>query len=399
MLKKIFVFSILLVFVINISYFKLFFGSTFIGWLGNAMYLIALPILLSSIPKKGNKVEWLYIGVMILGLVFHAFLPESEKHTIKDSLQWLFLVVLIIASQKYKAPQLLFYTLLAFFITNCVLAMVEYKLQANLFDYRYVEGFSNFTEKSEFRAFGLMEHPLQSANITLIIMSFIMISKDIKRSLKIVLLTLGTLAVLCFNSRFAIIICFCMLAYRYLLYNVKPVIAIMLGVLVYALFLSDITSFIQQNSQIFGRLAEKNNLSDDSSLTRLLSYLYFWNADWNLQNIVLGGRIIYIPGTEYSLENGVLLTISWWGWVVGILKVILELIISYLCLKNYNVKDKWIVMIACWGTAFANNNSMFTFVFAFFIISFLSIDALANQKKNKKAIKISQVLFVKSKNN
>jgi hypothetical protein len=394
--KKIFVFSLLLVFVINISYFKLVLDSTYIGWLANGMYLIALPILFSSINKKGNKAEWLYIGVMILGLVFHAFLPDSEKYTIKDSLQWVFLVVLIIASQKYKTPQLLFYTLLTFFITNCVLAMVEYKLQTNLFDYRFVEGFSNFTEKTEFRAFGLMEHPLQSANITLIIMSFIMISKDIKRSLKIVLLTLGTLAVLCFNSRFAIIICFCMLAYRYFLYNVKPVIAIILGVLVYALFLSDIASFVQQNSQIFGRLAEKNSLSDDSSLTRLLSYMYFWNAGWSLQDILLGGRIIYIPGTEYSLENGALLTISWWGWVVGILKVMLELVISYSCLKKYNVKDKWMVMIACWGTAFANNNSMFTFVFAFFIISFLSIDALANQKKHKKTMKISQVPFVKS---
>jgi hypothetical protein len=382
--KKVFVFSLFFLFAINISYFKLALGSTYIGWLANATYLITIPILLSSTYKKGNNVEWLYIWVMLLGLLIHAFLPESEKYTTKDSVQWIFLLVIIIVSRKYNAPRIIFYTLLIFFITNCVLAMVEYKLQVNLFDYRFVEGFSNFSEKKEFRAFGLMEHPLQSANVTLIIMSFIMISKDINRGLKISLLTLGTLAIICFNSRIAIIICACLLVYRYLLYNVKPVFVIILGTLVYTLFISDITSFVQQNSQVFGRLAEKNNLTDDSSLTRLLSYLYFWNARWNLQDIVLGGRVIYMPGSELTLENGILLTISWWGWIVGLLKVILELVISYLCLKKYNVKDKWMVMIACWATAFANNNSMFTFVFAFFIISFLSIDSLANKKMKMK---------------
>lgn len=378
--KKIFVFSLLFVFVINISYFKLVFGSTYIGWLANAMYLIALPILFSSIHKKGNKAEWLYIGVMILGLVFHTFLPESGKYTIKDSLQWVFLVVLIIASRKYKTPRLLFYTLLIFFIAHCTFAIIEYKLQTNLFDYKFVENFSNFSAAKEFRAFGLMIHPLQAANVTLIIMSFIMISKHINWSLKIALLIVGTLAILCFNSRFAMIICICLFAYRYLLYNVKPVFIIIFGVLFYTLFLSDIGFYIQQNSQIFGRLAEKNNLTDDSSLTRLLSYLYFWDARWNLQDIVFGGRVIFMPGSELTLENGILLTISWWGWIVGIAKVILELIISYLCLENYNIKDKAMVLIACWGTAFANNNSISTFVFAFFIISFISFDSLANKK-------------------
>jgi hypothetical protein len=392
MLKKAFIFSILSVFATNISYFELMFGSTFIGWLANATYLIMLPLILILKHKKGNNIEWLYIGVMLLGLVFHAFLPGKQEYLIKDSAKWIFLVVLVIASRRYNAPRFIFYTLIVFFIVNCILAIIEYKLQRNLFDYLYVEEFSSFYVENEFRAFALMYHPLASANVIIIIMSFIMISKEINWRLKILLLTLGTSAMLCFNSRTAMIICGCLLVYRYLLYNVKPALIVILGILVYSLFLSDIGSFIQQNPQFFGRLAVKNNLTDGSSQTRLMSYLYFWNAGWSFQDIVLGGRYINMPGTKTSLENGILLTISWWGWIVGILKVILELVISYLCLKKYNIKDKAIVLIACWGTAFANNNSINTFVFAFFIISYLGINSMAYRKTMKKP-KIQHLLY------
>jgi hypothetical protein len=384
MLKFFYIFSILVVFIANISFAKIIISPTYVGWLVNVTYILGITLLIPSIYKKGKKLEWAYIGTMLLGLLFHSFLPEEEKYPLINAIQWIFPVIIIIASRKYRPPVLFFYLLLTFFITHSVLAIIEYKLQNNLYDYSYVEGFSLYSDSKDFRAFGLMEHPLYSANVTLIIMSFIMISKDINSGLKITLLTLGTLAMLCFNSRTAMIICGCLLIYRYLLYNIKPIFIIILGVLIYALFLSDIVSFIQQNSTIFGRLAEKNNLTDDSSLSRLMSYMFFWNAGWNFQDIVLGGRIIYMPGTEYSLENGILLTISWWGWIVGVLKVILELVISYLCLKNYNVKDKWMVMIACWGTAFANNNSINTFVFVFFIVSFLSINSLAYKKNMKK---------------
>ncbi|MFV5702416.1 hypothetical protein ACM55F_11145 [Flavobacterium sp. XS2P12] len=391
MTKKIFVFSLILIFAINISYLNLVWDVKYIGWLINVTYLMGIPLLLSSTYKKGNKVERLYIGVMFFGMILHAILPEKEKYPVTDALQWIFLAVIVIASRKYYTPRFMFYILIAFFISHCVLAVIEYKMQMNLFDYSYVAKFNEFSAKMDFRAFGLMEHPLYSANVTLIIMSFIMISKDINWVLKILLLLLGSLAMISFNSRTATIILGCLLIYRYVLYNLKPIYIIVLGTLVYTLFLNDFTYFIQQNSNIFGRLAEKNNLTDDSSLTRLMSYFFFWNERWSFQDIVFGGRTIYMPGTEVSIENGILLTIAWWGWIVGVLKVILELIISYLCLKKYNIKDKLIVMIACWVTAFANNNSINTFVFAFFIVSFLSINSLANNKYNK-VKKLSPIL-------
>lgn len=383
--KYIYIYSLLLIFIVNVSFAKIAIDPTYTGWLVNLTYCVGITILVPILYKKGTQFEWSYIGIMLLGLLFHTLLPEQENYPISDAIKWIFPVVLIMASRKYRVTLLFFYVLLAFFITHCVLAIVENKLQINLFDYSYVEDFSFYENATEFRSFGLMEHPLYAANVTLIIMAFMMISKDINYRLKIPLLTVGTAAILFFNSRSAMILWGCLLIYYYLLYSLKPILIVVLASLIYFFFLSDIIAIIQQNSSTFGRLAEKNNLTDSSSLTRLMSYLFFWDAGWSFQDIVFGGRIIYMPGTELSLENGILLTISWWGWIVGVLKVILELIISYACLKYYNVKDKWIVMIACWGTAFANNNSVNTFVFVFFIFSFISIGSLSI-KKNKKRI-------------
>jgi hypothetical protein len=373
------------VFAINISFINFTFDSTYIGWLTNLTYIVGFIFLVPKVYDRGRNIEFQYVFVMLLGLLFHFFLPDSKMYPISDALKWVFCVVLIIAARKYRPPSLFFHVLLVFYISHCLIALVEYKTQSVVFDYSFVEKFSSSFDSNGFRAFGLMEHPLYSANVTVIIMSFIMISENMKGSTKAMLLTLGTLALICFNSRSAMVIWGVLLLYRYIFYNIKPIYTILLGVLIYSLFLSDIMAIIQNNASVFGRLAKVDSLTDESSLTRLLSYVFFWEARWNVQDIVYGGRVIYMPGTEVSLENGILLTISWWGWIVGTCKVVLELLISYRCLGSYIEKDKWIVMIACWGVAFANNNSFNTFVFVFFIFSYISVSSLAN-KKNKKRI-------------
>lgn len=380
MIKKVLLYVILIVFILNVSFVKLIFGLTNTGWLANLIYLFVLPIVFFHSYEKSKFIEWGYVVVMLLGLFLHEFLPVNEKFTFKDALQWTAPVVVLIASRKYKVSSMVLYAVLAFYIIHCSIAIVERSLQQALFEYTFVEGFSVYTGDNEFRAFGLMEHPLQSANVTLIIMAFIMISKRIKKHFKIVLLALGFLGIVSFNSRFAFIVSLCLLSYRFLFYNVKPTLIVISGVIIYTFFLSDIGMFIQQNSDIFGRLAEKNSLKDESSLTRLLSFNYFWNARWNVQDIILGGRVLYLGKSELTLENGFLLTITWWGWIVGISKTLLELLISYRCLSFYNKKDRIIVLIATWLTAYSNNNTFYSFVFVFFLISFIGLSSFEQQK-------------------
>lgn len=396
MIKKVLLYVILIVFILNVSFVKLIFGLTNTGWLANLIYLFVLPIVFFHSYEKSKFIEWGYVVVMLLGLFLHEFLPVNEKFTFKDALQWTAPVVVLIASRKYKVSSIVFYGVLVFYIIHCSIAIIERILQQALFDFTFVEDFSVYTGDNEFRAFGLMEHPLQSANVTLIIMAFIMISKHIKKHFKIALLALGFLGIVSFNSRFALIVSICLLSYRFLFYNVKPTLIVISGVIIYTLFLSDIGVFIQQNSDIFGRLAEKNNLKDESSLTRLLSFNYFWNARWNLQDIVLGGRVIYLGKSEYSLENGLLLTIAWWGWIIGILKTLLELIISYKCLTIYNIKDGVIILIATWVTAFSNNNTINAFVLVFFIVSFIGFSSF-EQQKLKETFRMKSLKFQKKR--
>lgn len=377
--KYIFIICVIIVLLTNISYIQLIINSTYLGWLTNITYLIGIVSLTPKIYFRVEKIEWIYISIMLLGYIFHCTDPTIQN-PLNDSIKWVFLVFLIVAGRIYRLPRQSFIILVVFFIIHWGLAVIEYIKQIHIFDYSYTENFEAFVSNTNFRAFGLMEHPLYSANITLIVLSFVVINQNINKYLKIGVIIFGSYALICFNSRAAILIWGVLLVYRLFLYNCKPILIIILGLFICILFINYQSNFIQQNLNIFGRLAEKKSLADDSSMTRISSYSLFWNQRWNFQDILIGGRIIYYPGTKTSLENGILLTISWWGWIVGVLKCVLEIIISYNCLEKYSIKDRIFVLISCWGCAFTNNNTINTFVFAFFIITFLVVNSMQYRK-------------------
>ena len=373
----IFVFSLLIVFVVNISFVRLVADSKYIGWLTNGTYVFGIAALSPYIFKKAKFIEGLYISVMIIGLLFHAYLNNIEN-LINDSFKWIYLIFLIIGGRVFRIPRISYLILISFFIIHCAFAINEYYRQIHIFDYNYVEKFENFIDNSQFRAFGLMEHPLYGANIVLIIMSFILVSKDVNKFIKTGLVLIGSLALVSFNSRAAILIWVFLLIYHFILFNKKGVVVFAFGLIIYIFYL-DVSFLLEPYFPFLGRLGEENNLTDSSAMTRFMSYIMFWNERWNFQDIVFGGRVLFMPGTDVSLENGILLHLAWWGWIIGALKILLELVISYSCLKKYSFKNRIMVMIACWGCAFANNNSMNTFVFAFFIISYLSMNSLSNK--------------------
>ena len=152
---------------------------------------------------------------------------------------------------------------------------------------------------------------------------------------------------------------------------------------VFLLFILDplITLFL--STDLGGRL--NFDFSDDSTMTRFLCYTLFMNEDWDFYRIVAGGSIIYMPGTILSLENGVLLTLGYWGWIIGVLKVVLEFLLTYKCLYNYEVKDKIIILTSFWGVAYMNNNSFNPLMLSMFVIVFIAF----NVSKDKCLLKDS----------
>ena len=98
--------------------------------------------------------------------------------------------------------------LVALFITNSCIAIVERVIGTNFFPFTLVLGGDDLTMEyddiSEFRSTALLGHPLSNALCTTIVMSFILISK-MPEGRKYMLFMLGYIAILCFNTRSSIL--------------------------------------------------------------------------------------------------------------------------------------------------------------------------------------------------
>ena len=349
--------------IINISFFKLVVGPTYLGWLSNVSFILAL-FLIPSLTNYGTRAAWAYVFLIGLGLILHIGFTQV-KYPVVDAVKWIFLIFLCIASGKYELWKITKYILYFLMTIHCGIAIFEYLTQSNLFKYVFVEAFSYSDDIRSFRAFGLMEHPLYAANVLIIFLSFILVSDRISNILRITVLMTGTFALLTFNARAAIVVWFALMAYRFLrTYKILGSITVLLVV---GMILGELPLGFIIDVDFLGRLGEVG-FSDASSLNRLISYVVFFEESWSLADIVAGGRVLFIPGSDFSLESGILLTIAWWGWFVGLSKIILELIVTYQVISYLKQADRLIVMVACWVTAFANNNSVNTFVLFFILI-------------------------------
>lgn len=100
-----------------------------------------------------------------------------------------------------------FYLFLSFYILECSLAIIERVFSTNLPILRIGESLwegVDTGENSAFRSEALLGHPLQNALIVISAMSFILVSK-FSVNWKFGLWGLGFFALLCFNTRFAIV--------------------------------------------------------------------------------------------------------------------------------------------------------------------------------------------------
>ena len=128
-----------------------------------------------------------------------------------------------------------------------------------------------------------------------------------------------------------------------------------------------------ESTGLLGRFISKD-FDDESTNARLLAFVWFAMQDWNIESVLMGGKMILMPGSNLTLENGILVTLGYWGWFVGTFKVILEFLISYNSLTIYNVKEKLILMIAFWGVALTNNNSFHHWPLALFVLTVIAFN-------------------------
>lgn len=188
------------------------------------------------------------------------------------------------ASEKQKHT--VWRIVMLFFITNSCVALTERLLGIQVFSY-YAGGEASTVfdtnDMFDFRSVALRNHPLCNSLMTAIIMSFIVISLQIKVVYKTVLFILGFMAIMAFNARSSIMIVTGM-TFVYFLYNftVKKVSNISKWQIAMVTLLCVIIVFYLFNQGWGGRLLVKDNLSDTSVEARILIYQTFLASDFTM---------------------------------------------------------------------------------------------------------------------
>ena len=367
--KQLYIIALLIIVTSQIAAFGNCFGSTYIGWAVNIVRLCAIFPMFKFISKSNSKVLLYYVLTMYLGFIFHLLLADFTLYNdFLEVLGWLLIIYMLFVSKIYKSKMIQI-AAICFFTVNSSIAFFEKITETRYIEYQseILEGFvlTGDGNSQEFRAFSLMGHPLTNACVTSIFMGFILVSQSLPRILKYLLIAIGFLGLFGFNSRGGILIWILVLFYRFTLYNnnfIKTFIPLTILAFGYPFIMDWI------DSGALGRFSF--DFSDSSSATRWESFLYFAMQKWDLETILLGGRYIKMPGTDLLLENGILLNLSYWGWLVGVLKTILEVAISYIVIKKYDKRDKIIVLIAFWGVALTNNIITGLVPFTFFLFAY-----------------------------
>lgn len=346
------------------------------------IYLAALWFLMSTyliIKKDINLISFLYCFCIILGYLFHKFNGVQDTHISEVVIRIIPVMVIIHynKTRRFWDNRVIKYFAIVFFFLECFLGIYEKITMTHLINYNTESQAMNslMDDSVSFRSFSLLGHPLENANFVSIFMGFILCSNRIRLVWKLILLGLGIGALWSFNSRAAILVWMVIFLYRVFFYKFS-VKWFVLGFFL-ILILQEYMSYLQffYKSELLGRL--NFDLSDNSTLTRLLAVEIFSSHSWSLNEIIFGGTILYQPVLDKTLsdvpiENGVLLDLGYWGFILGPVKILGEIFITYLALLRFNIKDRLIIMMSLWAVAFMNNNSFYTFLLPFYMCALLS---------------------------
>lgn len=368
----------------------LFIGEDFLSFVVRVGIIFFLFLFSPYLRKDLNLLGFLYCGAISIGFVFHK-LQGLDVKLFGEALVRI-VPVLIILHYNYDKTypnNIIKSFAILFFVIECFLAIYEKSTLTHLINYdsdtQAMNG--NMLMDEDFRSFSLFGHPLHNANVVSVMLAFILCSSSLKLSLKVILILLGLGAIWSFNSRAALMMWMFILFYRLFLYG-KSWKWIFLAIVIVIVVLPSFVFYVQKTGAL-GRL--DFDFSDSSTLTRFMAIQIFMTYPWSFNEMLLGGIELEQPtfgavGTGVAdyvyIENGYLLDLGYWGFLLGAIKIICEIVISYRVLHLFNVRDKFLIMIALWGIASMNNNTFFTFLMPFYMFSFLAFGV--NQKQREK---------------
>ena len=288
------------------------------------------------------------------------------------------IMILVLRKLQEKQKLILRKIIILLFFLECVLAIIEKYLGIVFFpplllteNLNAGETLYSTTDTWQFRSTSLYGQPLLNAHIVTIIVTYI-VTSNIKNYKKIILTSLGFIAILCFNARFATVI-FIAIILPYLFHSIinntkhKKFVGF--------LFISiALITLIYLLENFGGRLAH-GEITDSSAQTRLTTFEFYKKITFD--ELIFGrmdAMSYFWHIKNFPIENGLISAIVTYGLIMTIPLFISLLTITNRLTSVYPWMAKWTILLPFWLLGLSNPNIINDHVWNIFYLCFIAFN-------------------------
>ena len=318
-----------------------------------------------------NKHGFYIILYSIISLLSLYFIQHESFSVIFSYISPLFIICSCYNKNDNKYLKPLSFLFISLFVLNGAISLYErltetYIMEPDANDkvlmYQMNYGIE---ESANFRSFALFGHPLTNSNIMASMSFMFLYNNRIPDKVRFAFAALGFASLFCFNSRATIIISGLLLIpflVKYYKYEVRRKFVF------WCCIICIFTMLISNFSTYAGRLAS-GDIVDESAMARLATVYAFMNL--SLSELIVGGNM------DIMNENGYLAIIAWYGLIIGLLKIVLEIRFAYVFVRNDNRLTKFLIMSSLILIGSTNNNLAYPIVFPMYIMSLLFVNNIS----------------------
>ena len=263
---------------------------------------------------------------------------------------------------------------LSFIVANCFLVFYERTYMTNVFfSDENIFGNSMRDTVTEFRASGFTGHPVLGGFITSVVLAFIQLDRTFTTKTRILLTIILIIGLLCFNSRFNIMVSF--LASLYILRDelfkdeqkrTRNIIILLSLVSVFFYFMLN-TSW---GGRLFAR--DITNVSDESSWARIEAFDVFdavQTSELWLGDLALTSRMMEVLDLA-GIENGYICIILKYGILFGVPMIIVFSLFQWNALACYSKNERIVLFGIFFLIAFTNPHIAHNIPWTYWIFSY-----------------------------
>ena len=314
---------------------------------------------------SSNKYE--YIGIFLIILVLGFNYLTSRQLALAATCTALMQPLLVSVFMKHNFQKCnvknLKRIVLAFYVIECCLAIAERLLRFHLFPNLGID--SEYIDWNEWRSYSLLGHPLANSGMVLLLMNFILVDR-LSVKTKILLWFLGLVALLCFNSRFALVlavICFGLYG-LIIIFSRRGSISKRIIFIVTAIAFAIILQYFFTIG--FGDRLVNLGLDDGSSQTRLRALDLFVYSGKTWQDLLFGTTYSDFSSISIASDMSGIVVENFWiqfifryGIIFTLLITLVYVRLFYEWFKGYTLLNSFLI-IAPWIVNLSSSNSLAT---------------------------------------